>query len=551
MKMMNRRALWKAPAEAASFRRDAPRRPAAAAPLPDIPALRGKEKKEERKGAAAPWYLGSGPGVGGLYGGASVRVGSSLAARSGLLGRLCAALSRAYGGPATSLGRLFASAAGRWLVGAGLAASTFLLLAAGARFFGWDRAAPPPAAPAFAEAPVASVRIPKGSDRSLSILAAANKGEVADAPAQTAEKPAAAQGVPVAPAPEPEAPLDMEDPPVLGAVKPVLRPVAWGRSREGFGMAGEVSRVQAGAAGGFAALGNRGGPAFPPLGAPPGAAFERTKSGRLGGLQRARQALAARRLGGLRGSSARAIGQLKLANALSMLGAASDSDQLARAMAGDAFDQKKTAGGELAGVMGGTGVVDPLGSGAPDVGVTPGTPDVPPGVNVTPYQGQVDNARGLGEQAAALKNQGMMLLMMGGMLLMIGLALMAAGAAMMAAPPPMNLIGIALMAAGAALAAAGGSMISQGKQMLEQAQQMAQQAKNQGKGIEQQYGQPEQGGIVGQCAQQAADTGVPVDGCTAKNPAGNRQAHGNVHQAVEDEANAGFTLKPAANGPGR
>ncbi|TBR21344.1 hypothetical protein EPO15_10540 [bacterium] len=528
MKTLTRRGVWKpVPGPA---------------PLPAIPRLRETEKKEERKGGAAPWLVGGGPGPGALAGGASVRVGNSLAARSDLLGRLCAALSGALGGPATGLGRLFASAAGRWLVGAGLAAWGVLLLAAAARVFGWGHESQAPDTPTFAEPPVSSVRIRPGADRSLDYVAAANKGEILDAPAKTVEKSVPAPELPAAPPPEPaEVPPPADEPPAVRP-KEVLRPLGWGRTREGFGLAGGAGSSQGGA---LSALGTHAGVNFPPLGGSAGGAFEGPKAGRLGGLQRARQALATRRLGALRGRSTRAIGQLKLANALSMLGAVSDSDQLARSMASDAFDQKKTAGGELAGVLGGTGVVAPLGSGAPDLGVTPGAPDVPPGVNVTPYQNQVDNARGLGEQAAALKNQGMMLLMMGGMLLMIGLALMAAGAALMAAPPPMNLIGIALMGAGAALAAAGGAMISQGMEMLQQAQQMAQQAKNQGNDIDKRYGQPEQGGIVGQCAQQSADTGITVDACAARNPAGNQAAHGNVHQAVTEEANAGFTLKPA------
>lgn len=546
---MSRRGAWKPVSEGVLLRQSSGRAPGPrpAALLPDIPELREREKKEDRKGGAAPWYLGSGPGVGGLYGGPSVGVGSSLALRSGLLGRMASALAGALGGPGTLLGRFFASSAGRWALGAALAVWAGLLLAVALRTLGGDRAGAPPESPAFSEAPLSTVRVSKGTDRSLDFLVAANKGELPESAAPAPQKPVDAQQAPATPEPGPDSPLAFEEPAPTVQPKAVLRPMGWGRTREGFGMGGGA--LQASALGSLGALGSRGGANFPSLGSKAGGALERSKPGRLASFRRARQALATRRIGGLRGRSTRAMGQLKLANALSMLGAASDSDQVARSLAGDAFDQAKSAGGELAGVIGGTGVVVPLGGGAPEVGVTPGAPEVPPGVNVTPYQGQVDNARGLGEQAAALKNQGMMMLMMGAMLLMLGIALIAAGAALMAAPPPMNLIGVALMAAGAALAAAGGGMISQGMDMLEQAQRMAQQAKNQGNDIAQRYGQPEQGGIVGQCAQQAADTGVPVDGCAAQNPAGNQQAHGNVRQAVEEEANAGFTLRPAG-GPG-
>ncbi|TPW17828.1 MAG: hypothetical protein FD126_3567, partial [Elusimicrobia bacterium] len=288
-----------------------------------------------------------------------------------------------------------------------------------------------------------------------------------------------------------------------------------------------------GVAGSFGAFGNSGGAAGGAARSKGGIGLEPSKAGKVRGLQRARRALGTRRLARPNGRSSRAMGQLKLANALSMLGATSPSEQTARFMAGDAFDQSPNGGKGVVGLTG--GMLDPLGSGAPDLGVRPGVPDVPLGVNVTPYQNQIDNARGMGDQAAGLKNAGMEMLMM-------GLALMAAGAALMAMPPPANAAGIALMAAGAA-------MMAMGMGMLQKAQDMAQQAKDKGKGIEQQYGQPEQGTIVGQCAQQAANTGVAVDGCAARNPDGNEATHVEVRKATEEEGQAGFKLTPAATGP--
>lgn len=554
MRNMNRRGNWGRGSEGMSLRRGSTAAPAAAAlpplddRLPPIPELREKEK-EERKGAALPWYTGAGPGAGGLYGtGTTVQVGTSLAVRTDLIGRIAAALSRVLGGPASSLGRLFAGAAGRLLVGSLLAAGALLIIAAAIRYFSRPAQESSAEAPAFVPPVSSKVRIPARADLSLRYLAAANKKEIPDPYAHAPRTPAPEPELPAETAPEPEAARPEAVVPAAPAPRETLRPLGWGRTREGFAMSAGAGRFQPSAIGSFGAPGGLDAAALRRLGASGGAAPKGSGRGRLSAVRRANRALTSHRLGNLKGNSSRAMGQLKLANALSMLGAMAESDQAARSMASDAFDQRKTVGGALAGVPDGSGIVSPLGSGAPEAGLTPGAPDLPPGANLTPYQGQVDNARGLGEQAAALKNAGMMMLMMGGMLLMIGIALMAAGAAMMAAPPPMNLIGIALLAAGAALAAAGAGLISEGMNMLQQAQQMAQQAKNQGNGIADQYGQPEQGAIVGQCAQQSADTGMPVDACAARNPAGNQQNHANVREAVQAEANAGFTLTPGAGG---
>lgn len=508
---------------------------------PVIPVLREKEK-EKKRGAVMPWVGGPGPGVGVLSGGGvAVRVGSSLAMRTGLLSRLCAALSRLLGGPGSLLGDLFASGAGRWLVGAALSATALLLIAAAARLLGPEAEAPPVVALPMAEPPSGGVRAEARSDRSLDYVVAPHREDAPQAGARTVEAAVIPKDALIEPAPELEGTQVVDEGPRSARPRPTLSPMGWGRSREGFGMAG--------GAGGDGARGSLGGPSLSTMKLSGDAGLQGPKSGKLRGLERARRALSARRVGTMRGRTTRAMGQLKLANAMSMLGAGSPSDQNARSLAGDAFDQTKSIGGGLVGITAGSGIVDPLGNGAPDLGVTPGAPDLPPGVNVTPYQGQVDNARGLGDQAAALKKMGEMLLKMGAMLMMMGIALMAAGAALMAMPPPANAAGIALMAAGAALLAAGGAMMSAGMGMLAKAQQAAQQAKDQGKGIEQQYGQPEQGKIVGQCAQQSANTGVAVDACQARNPEGNEKEHANVKKAVADEGNAGFEFRPAANGP--
>lgn len=503
MKTLDRRAPWGPPQA-----------------LPPLPVLREKEK-EKKRGAVLPLYGGAGPGVGVLSGGGiPVGVGTSLAVRTGLLGRLAAVLAGLAGGPATVLGRLFASAAGRWLVGTCLGAAAFLFVAAAARFIGSFQEVPEADFPTMGQPRSADVAIPDRAGRSLDYVVAPEKAGAGDAPAKPAPKPHDDFD---APAPtEPEAPevSPIEDAGRIGPLRDALAPMGWGGGREGASFGG--------GAGTFGAPGGAGGPAGAAARSKGGASLEPAKAGKLRGVERARRALGTRRLARPNGRSSRAMGQLKLANALSMLGATSPSEQTARFMAGDAFDQSPSGGKGVVGLTG--GLLDPLGSGAPDLGVRPGVPDVPAGVNVTPYQNQIDNARGMGDQAAGLKNAGMEMLMM-------GLALMAAGAALMAMPPPANAAGIALMAAGAA-------MMAMGMGMLQKAQDMAQQAKDQGKGIEERYGQPEQGGIVGQCAQQAANTGIAVDGCAARNPDGNVVTHVEVRKATEEEGRADFKPVP-------
>lgn len=517
-----------------------PRSPASKA-LPAIPALRGKEK-EEKRGGALDWCAGSGSGSGGLVGGGTtVRVGSSLAMRSGFLGRAAAALSGMLGGPASPLGRLLASAAGRWIMGAFLLVWGALILAAAAKFLGREAVTD---VPVLLDGPApAMVAATAPASGSLDYVAAANRGEIlwagATKPAQPGEaKDALGKEPPQAPAAEEK---KAEEPPPF-KMPTVRELMGRGLDRDGFAkrFSGDTGRLQAGAFGapaikdaaGFALRKTFAGPGLPS-----------PQRGRLGDLQRARRALGATRLGSMRGRTSRAMGQLKLADSLSALGAASASDQGAHALASGAFDQSKPIGGELAGLPGGTGVVVPPGSGAP--GAAPGAPDLPPGANLTPYQGQLNNANGLGDMSAMLKKLGEMLLAIGGMLLAVGLALVAAGTALLAAPPPMNLIGAALIGAGGALAAVGGGLMSAGEQALQRSQDMANQAQNQGNGIAQQYGQTDQGNIVNQCAQQAAATGTPVEACAATNPAQNQQAHHGVQEAVAAEGNAGFALAPA------
>ncbi|TBR24918.1 hypothetical protein EPO15_03100 [bacterium] len=487
--------------------------PERALPEPDIPVL--KEKEEEKKGAGAPWYAGSGSGAPGLVAGQGAgRVGASLAMRSGMLSRLAASVSGAFGGPTTFLGGLFAGALGKFLVGAGLAAWGALMLAAGARLMGgWGDAPTGAANPSMAGISGSGIVIDAPKDRSLGYLAGANKGEIlwdqgkpvkADAPK---EEPAPeAADAPAEQAKAPEAPkFEMPD---------VSQLMGGGLNREGFvkKMTGDVSQLSGGSgaprlkdAGGFALKKSFAETKLP-----------QAKTGKLGGMSKAKRALTSSRLSNMRGRSSRAVGQLKLAKNMSAAGADSMTASEARTFSADAFDQGKSIGGNLAGIDG-DGIVVPPGSGVQD----PGVPDMPPGTNVTPYQSDMDAAKGKGDQAAALKKLGMMMLAIGAALVAMGLALMGNHTTFP--------IGWALLGAGLAL-------IAMGMMMLGMSANMANQAKNDGKKIADESGQKDQGEIVDECADQATNQGTKVDNCSAQKPDQVAHPDTSVHEAVEAES---------------
>lgn len=481
-------------------------------PEPDIPVL--KEKEEEKKGAGAPWYAGSGSGAPGLVAGQSVgRVGASMAIRNSFLGRMAATMSNAFGGPTTFLGGLFAGTMGKFLVGAGLAAWGALMLGAGARLMGgWGNAPLQSTSPSMAGISGSGIVIDAPKDRSLGFLSGANQGEIlwdqgkqvkADAPKdeaapETAEAPAGE-------AVQPETPkFEMPD---------VSQLAGGGLNRDGFvkKMTNDVSQLSGGGgprlkdAGGFALKKSFAETKLP-----------NAKSGKLGGMSRAKRALSSSRLSNMKGRSSRAVGQLKLAKTMSSAGANSMTASEAKTFSADAFDQGKSIGGNLAGIDG-DGIVVPPGSGIQD----PGVPDLPPGTNVTPYQSDMDAAKGKGDQAAALKQLGMMMLAIGAALVAMGLALMGNHTTFP--------IGWALLGAGLAL-------IAMGMMMLGMSANMANQAKNDGKKIADDSGQKDQGQIVDECADQATNQGTKVANCKAVAPDQVTSPSTDVHEAVEAES---------------
>jgi hypothetical protein len=207
------------------------------------------------------------------------------------------------------------------------------------------------------------------------------------------------------------------------------------------------------------------------------------------------------------------MGQLKFSKGMSATAGNAKMDAQAKQYSTDAFEQGKTIGGSL----GQTGVGDG------------GSVVVPPGQNVTPYQPQVDNAKNADNNSGMMKMLGMMLLAIGAILLALGLALVSNP---MTAP-----IGAMLMALGAVL-------MGLGAMMLGQSADQADKAKNQGKQIQQQYGQNDQGSIVDQCADQAYENGTQSEACQTgtSGVVSQKAASNNVHEAVQNEANATYTM---------
>lgn len=494
--------------------------PARPTPAPEIPTL--KEKEEEKKGAGVPWYAGSGSGAPGLVAGQGVaRMGAGAALRGSFLARMAAGLSSALGGNASFLGGLFASALGKWLVlGALMAWGGLMLVAGGKLLGGWGAAdAGLPGAPSLSAMGASGIVIDAPKDRSLGYLANANNGEIlwdANKPAGAKEavKDSAAPAEQAAEAPaKPETPaFEMPD---------VSKIMGGGLNRDGFvkKLTGDVSQLHGGA-GGPGTIKDAGGFSLKKSFAPPA-----SSRGKLGAMSRANRALTTSRLSNVRGRASRAAGQLKLAKAMSTSGNNATTLGDARTFSADAFDQGKSIGGDLSSI-GGDGIVAPSGGGGTDM---TGAPDLPPGQNITPYQSDMDAAKGAGNQAAALKKLGMMMLAIGAMLVALGMALMGNHTTFP--------IGWALLGAGLAL-------IAMGMMMLAQSASQADQAKDKGKKVDEQYGQKDQGDIVDDCAGQAAGSGTKTQDCQTQKP--QVDGRNTVHQDAEAEKNATYQLEGAA-----
>lgn len=494
--------------------------PHSLASTPEIPTL--KEKKKEKKGAGVPWYAGSGAGgPGGMIGGGVARVGGGMAGNWGLLGsqRIAMALANVFG-RSTLLGGMFAGKMGASLVLGGMVGWGGLLAMAGMKLGGFGtQTAAGNGSLALSGAGASGIVIDAPKDRSLDYLSHANQGEIVwdkenpmapkDAPnEEEVESPEAA-------AQEEQPAFEMPD--VAGLMGGKGAEDAKGKLKDGFAkkLTSDMSQLRGGGGAVNGQLQSKNFNLKKSIGNTPGF----SQKGNLKKFDRKMTAARGKGMSTLKGKSDRAMGQLKLARTMSRtaIGAA---DQGAKAFSADAFDQGKTIGGELQGIEG-DGIIVPPGNGAPD-GIASGAPDVGTGVNATPYQGAADAAKSQSDSAQNMKAT--------------SLALIAAGTALLLAATqagfPANII----------LAAIGGALMAAGAMMAMMAGKMGDNAKKQGDTIEDSYGQKDQGKIVDECADQASQNNVKTANCSASNPSGNQESHQNVHEAVETESNADFTL---------
>ncbi len=463
------------------------------APEPDIPVLKGKEK--ERKGAGVPGYAGSGSGGSGLgmsMGAGSARVGSSLVAQPGFFGsgRIAAALANFFGGRATFFGALFGSQAGPALVLGGLAAWTGVIGLAGLKLAGFSPRMSQGLSNADSSVFLSSVGnsgiiIDKPKDRSLGYLASANKGEMV----WDKEHPMAPKEAPKEEVSEPQGEATPDIPKFeMPDVSAVMGEGGLDRDKFIKKMTHDVSSLH----GGRLKQGTAGfnlKKTFSDRSLRP----RRTSLGGTSRLARVMNKLRGRNISTRRGMSSKAMGQAKLARNMSAQAATSATDAAQRQYATDAFEQGQTVGGELAGIEGDGVVVPPgagMSSGANDISPPP---SVGPSDNATPYQSQLDGAKGMGDSSAMMKIMGMLMLAIGAVLIAIGAS--------------MTPVGWGLIAAGVALMALG-------MMLLQMSADMAQSAKNQGQAIEDAYGQDDQSDVVDDCADQAVGQGISTEDCT-------------------------------------
>jgi hypothetical protein len=206
-------------------------------------------------------------------------------------------------------------------------------------------------------------------------------------------------------------------------------------------------------------------------------------------------------------TSNRAIGQLKMAKGMSMLGAASNTSEGAATAAQGAFDQSLTNGGQLNG-PGGAGIgLDPNGNvgtpsgvGAPDVSM-PTAPNAPTATTTDPG---LQNSLGQISQTA---DAGRQMIQSGTNMMLIGAVLIAAGIAIMNSTFGFGAI------IGAMLIGLGGMLIGIGIMMKQMGNMMAQMAMTMGSALSAQIGNAQQGAVVNYCTNQAVTNGTAMANC--------------------------------------
>lgn len=495
--------------------------PAAPPPAPvaevDIPELRKKEEEKKRGGL---FWRGGSPGPGANLLRAPGGAGGVVHSAPFGLGRIAANLAARLGGSSSAIGRLLLSRAGGWLVFSGMIASGVAFGIFAGLMFRAPAARETAAAPSLnLEGPRSGILVNGPKGKSLDYLQNANEGEIsfddgkasAPKPGDSAEATREGEAAPLA---EPVA-----DAAKIGEVDGVAQAEALAAA-VGSGNFGKLSDFRG------AANGNRfGGSSFGAMGnfkTPLGAKLPAAEGrGKVGAMTKGRKAMSAKDLGRVQGRAARAMGQLKLARFMSSQAKGVRPEEASSQFATNAFDQSKSIGGEMPGSIGGLGapeVVVPPGTGAPSPDVPVNAPAIPPARDITPYQPQLDAAKGMGNTA--------------GMLRMMGMALIVAGMIIIAtAPPWWKLVGVAMVAAGV-------MMLSMAQNMAKQAKQIADQIKNA-------QDQTDQAKIAADAAQAKADgkdyTPPDLSDKTKRNEG--------VKQAVEETRNADYHFDPEPANP--
>ncbi len=198
-----------------------------------------------------------------------------------------------------------------------------------------------------------------------------------------------------------------------------------------------------------------------------------------------------------KGRSSRAIGQLRLAKGMSVLGAQAGSTEGASSGATNAFEQNSGDGGTL-NTAGGPGqtVVSPGTGGGEGVSGGGGAVTVPETFALDSIQAQIDAIRALTKQAQDMKEKGTNLIIIGAVCIVIGIILCAAS----------------FGTAGWGFIILGVMLMYSGYKQLESSKDMADQAKQMGDALAARTGEF-QSAVVRQCVDDAIANLTSVDAC--------------------------------------
>ncbi len=246
-------------------------------------------------------------------------------------------------------------------------------------------------------------------------------------------------------------------------------------------------------------------------------------NGRLAALRPRSPAAAGAGVSSRLGRSTLAMGQLKLASAVSAAATHDLAETHARRSASDAFEQAvvqdamPASGPSIGPPEPEHAVVEPIGNGAPDM-----TRPSAGARDVTPFQPLVDGSRRLADSAASSRSKGLILLAVGAALIVAALALKI--------NPLTTVLGAALYLVALGLIAAGAMMLLNAQRMVEDARRMADR-------IGSEFGQREQADILRVNAD-AKGSGQVYAPSTAP------ERHSGAGDAADAESRATYQLEP-------